>query len=221
MDKEFAYASVSKPSVSTGKLMDNSEWKYHIKQHLYDVREMIDNHIEQIHASVTENVKQTIKFIQNEQKSNKNLMKRPNGGKQMVKLDPSMFAIRQLWDQAATPDESLDSPLQIINVRQTEFNSRITKAEQKALQTVRLTKGEQIDNKNLLPSRQVVLVDTRIDRFKRQNRITVNETVFLLFLVYFTQIHFTCTGAAITDAHNLHNGTSQFYCLYKIQVARL
>lgn len=165
-------------SVSTGKLMDSSEWTYHFKQHLYDVREMIDNHIEQIHTSVTENVMQTIKFIQNEQKSNKNIIKRPNGGKKTVKLDPSMFALRRLWDQVASPDESIEWPLQMVNGKQKEFKSRLTVGEEEALRAVRLAKGEQIDSNLRLPSGEVVLVDGRIDRFKRQNRITVNEPLF-------------------------------------------
>lgn len=187
MDKEFVHESVGKQSVSTGKLMDSSEWKYHIKQHLYDVREMIDNHIEQIHTSITENVKQTIKYIQNAQKSNKHFSKRPTGNREMVKLDPSLFAMRQLWDQVASPDASIESPLQMISVKRKEsrnvpFKPRITVGEEVALRAVRLTKGERIDNNIMLPSREVVQVDSRIDRFKRQNGITVNDYIFHCFL---------------------------------------
>lgn len=181
-------ASVAKQSVSTGKLVNNSEWKYHIKQRLYDVREMIDNHVEQIHTSVTENVKQTIKYIQNVQKSNRTnqkTFKRPNGSKQTIKLDSSMLAMRQLWDQVASPEESMERDFgvttennrligaqwQTIKVERREFRPRMTNGEEKELLGIRLTKGEQIEKREAVP------IDSQIDRFKRQNGKTVNMTI--------------------------------------------
>lgn len=177
--------------------MGNSEWKHHIKQHLYDVREMIDSHIEQIHTSITENVKQTIKYTQNVQRSHKNATKRPTGGRQMVKLDPSMFALRQLWDQVASPDPSIEPPLQMIRVhaRQNEFKPRITVGEEealRALQTLQTKKVNRIDSNLMLPSKRVVQVDSQIDRFKRQNSITVNSIVSLSFLTKPIHMHLHC-----------------------------
>lgn len=180
---------------------------------------MIDNHIEQIHTSVTENVKQTIKYVRNVQKSSKNnhgkKLKSPNDGKHMVKLDSSMFAIRRLWDQVASPEESEEtnnqpgSFLQMTIMERKEFKPRITKGEEEAL----AAKDEHIDTNFKLPSGDVILVDSQIDRFKRQNGITVNRRY------YFSLLHkyfFTCSCIAITKTHmdsNLY-AISQFCHLY-------
>lgn len=210
-DKEFAHASGGTQSVSTGKLMDNSEWKPHIRQHLYDVREMIDSHIEQIHTSITENVKQTIKTIQNAQKCNKNLLKRPSGGAKMVKLNPSMLAISQLWDQVASHDASAETPLQMINARQKEIKRRITLGEEEALRAVRMTKGERIATSSKLPSRRAIQVDSKIDRFKRQNGVTVKVNYFSIISHL---ISLQTNSLAIASLSQMHKSSFFYsYCI--------
>lgn len=102
-------ANNRRQSVSTGKLMDStSGLKMQIKQRLYDVRETIDNHNEQIHSSIMNNVKQTVKYIQSMQKSQRRITKHHDGGagKKATQLDPSMLIIRRIWDQVALDDES-------------------------------------------------------------------------------------------------------------------
>lgn len=84
------------------------ELRTHMKERLYEIRVMIDEHIELIHTSITENAKQTLKFIQMILRTNKHIRKRPIGT-EIAKLDPSMFAVRRLWDQVAAEDESLSS----------------------------------------------------------------------------------------------------------------
>lgn len=84
------------------------ELRTHMKERLYEIRVMIDEHVEEIHASITENAKQTLKFIQMILRANKHIRKRPIGT-EIAKLDPSMFAVRRLWDQVAAEDESSSS----------------------------------------------------------------------------------------------------------------
>lgn len=167
IDNDFA-AAVGKQSVSTGKLMENSQLKYHIKQRLYDVREMIDNHIDQMHTSVTENVKQTIKFMQNVQKTHRKPLKRPlTDSRRIAKLDPSMHAIQRLWDLVASSEEFDERDL-------VEFKPRIIKGEEEELNALRRTKGEQSDTNFILPKGNLMFINARIDRFKRQSGRQVN-----------------------------------------------
>lgn len=148
---------------STGKLITRSgmNLKYSVKEKLYDVREMIDNHVENIHSSVTDNVKETIKYIQQMQKSNEKLMK--INTKHKVKLDPSLIPVRRLWDQVSSPED-----------KESDFDVHLNYEPEmeKALRIIelpRLTKGEQIST--VVTSKpRAILVDTKLDRFKRHNR---------------------------------------------------
>ncbi|XP_031625443.1 uncharacterized protein LOC116342091 [Contarinia nasturtii] len=148
-------------SASTGKLLTRSgmNLKYTMKEKLYDVREMIDNHVENIHSSVTENVKQTIGYLQSLQKTNKKLMK--TIVKSNVKLDPSLNAVKRLWDQVASPEHK-HSDFDV------ELNYHGRRAEARPdvirFKDGRLTKGEEIATKP-----DVIVVDTKLGRFKRYN----------------------------------------------------
>lgn len=83
-----------------------SELKTRMKERVYELREMIDKHVEQIHTSVTENAKQTIKFVQMMQKNYvKKRTPRPIST-EVAKMDPSMFILRRLWDQVAAENEA-------------------------------------------------------------------------------------------------------------------
>lgn len=128
----------------------------HMKDRLYEIREMIDNHIEQIHSSITENAKRTLKFIQFIQKNNIKLRHRPINTKN-VKLDPSLFIVRRLWDQVASahqiPDENdFDVPI-VYEPRNSRSDLKSaqkhraevieTKKEEKI--KLRLTKGEEVE----------------------------------------------------------------------------
>lgn len=153
-------------SASTGKLVSHSgtNMKYNIKERLYDVREMIDNHVENIHSSVTENVKQTIKFVQKVQQSNQKLLKPSTKRQQKVKLDPSFNAVKRLWDVVAS-SENMDTDFDVtLNYQdrqpQLDMNARL-------VEKPRVTKGEEIQfiHQEPIP----VYVDSKMDRFKRQN----------------------------------------------------
>lgn len=85
-----------------------SELKVRMKERVYELREMIDNHVEQIHTSITENAKQTIRFIQKMQKMYVKKRLRPISH-DVSKMDPSMFVLRRLWDQVAAENESSSS----------------------------------------------------------------------------------------------------------------
>lgn len=84
-----------------------SEMRAHMKERLYEIREMIDNHVEQIHTTITDGAKETLRFIQLMQRNNQNKRPRPIST-DVVKLDPSLFNVRRLWDQVAAEDASLN-----------------------------------------------------------------------------------------------------------------
>lgn len=149
-------------SASTGKLITRSglNLKYSVKEKLYDVREMIDNHVENIHSSVTDNVKQTIKYVQKMQKTDEKLMQ--TNTKRKVKLDPSLVPVRRLWDQVASP-ESSDDDFDVDLNYQAE-----PRQASRMVDEPRLTKGEELVVITSKP--KAVLVNTKLDRFRRHNR---------------------------------------------------
>lgn len=168
--------SVGQKSASTGKLMSHSgtNMKYSIKERLYDVREMIDNHVENIHSSVTDNVKQTIKFVQNVQHNNAKLMKPNTKRQQKIKLDPSFLPVRRLWDQVAS-GESTESDFDVtLNYQQPQMQQFEQSA--RIVDQPRLTKGEEVEFIVPQPKPIAIFVNSKVDRFKRQDheRAAVN-----------------------------------------------
>ncbi|XP_055297037.1 uncharacterized protein LOC129565823 [Sitodiplosis mosellana] len=159
-------------SASTGKLITRSgmNLKYSVKEKLYDVREMIDNHVENIHSSVTDNVKQTIKFVQKMQKTNEKLSQ--TNTKQKVKLDPSLIPVRRLWDQIASP-ENTGSDFDVdLNYHQEPGQAF------RIVEMARLTKGEELVVVTSKP--KAVLVNTKLDRFKRHDRRSDPDMSFVV-----------------------------------------
>lgn len=94
-------------SESTGKLMHRSakSIKHEISKKMYDVKESIDMHIDGMHSRVTDNAKETIKFVQSMRKTYAKLMKRKSEKKtKSFALDPSLYSLKRLWDQVAAQD---------------------------------------------------------------------------------------------------------------------
>lgn len=123
-------------SVSTGKLLAVSGWNvnYNVQEKLYDVREMIDNHVDNIRSNVTDNVKQTIRYLQKVLKRNEKMSK--TNAKQKIKLDSSLKAVRRIWDQVALReindshfDNNLNS-IRDVNPAHDTYEIRITKGEE-------------------------------------------------------------------------------------------
>lgn len=163
---------------TTGKLINRSgiNLKYIVNDKLIDVKEMIDNHVENIHSSVTDSVKQTIRHIQRVQKANQKLMQ-PNK-KQTFKLDPSLIPVRRIWDQVSTRElEKIESDFGMtLNYR--PRSSKIFRI----IQEPRLTKGEELTAVVITPKPNIILVDTNADRFKRQTRSDPVIKIFILSL---------------------------------------
>lgn len=128
-----------------------SEARQHMKERLYELREMIDDHIEEIHKSVTENAKKTLKFIQIMQINNKNIRQRPIST-DIVRLDPSMFAVRRLWDQVASANDSskandfdvdINYQLRAPRSKKSKEQQTTESAKQNKDEKSRITKGEE------------------------------------------------------------------------------
>lgn len=132
-----------------------TELKPLMKERLYQLREMIDDHVEQIHTSITESAKQTIRFIQTMQKNYVNVRHRQRPiSSEIVKLDPSMFIVRRLWDQVVEEDESESSNTNDFDVasnhrskssRSRKQQQTIEPTERKKMRKKRprITKGEE------------------------------------------------------------------------------
>lgn len=173
-----------------GKL--GTELRYHMKQRLYELQETIDNHVEQMHTSMTESAKKTLKFIQIMQRNNENIRKRPIST-DIVKLDPSMFVVRRLWDQVASADDA-SSDTKDLNVafsyqprNSRSQTTKLAKQNEGEKEKPRITKGEEEKTKARVPRSgeqsnrnshrspaspmvKVIVVNAEIDRFKRKTK---------------------------------------------------
>lgn len=166
-----------------------TELRYHMKQRLYELQETIDNHVEQMHTSVTESVKKTLRFIQIMQRNNKNIRKRPVNT-DLVKLDPSIFVVRRLWNQVALANDPSNANDFNVAFSYQPRNSRsqttkLTKHKKEEKKRPRLTKGEEEEigarvprsgeqsnrNSHWSPTTsmvKVIVINAEIGRFKRK-----------------------------------------------------
>lgn len=172
-------------SESTGKLMHRSakSIKHEISKKMYDVKEMIDMHIDDMHSSVTDNAKETIKFVQSLQKTDAKLMKRQSEKKtKSIKLDPSLNTLKRLWDQVAAQDSDSsefavalkyhsDRP----NKNDKDTNKKDSKSKNSktkdSTKKPRLTLGEISSEENI--RRADNLIDSKIERFRRASKATM------------------------------------------------
>lgn len=153
-------------SQKSGKL--NFRWEksseYEMTEKLNDIKEMIDAHIDDIHSSVTENAKETIKFMQIIQKTNPQLFTPPSKTKP-IKLDPSLKNLNRLWNQVAENHDSNDFSVAFrYPERSPKAASSINKGS-KSQKNTRLTAGELFDQFD-----RALTVDKKLARFRRQNR---------------------------------------------------
>lgn len=163
-------------SESTGKLMHRSakSIKHEVSKKMYDVKEMIDKHIDDMHSSVTDNAKETIKFVQSLQKTDAKLMKRQSEKKaKSIKLDPSLNYLKRLWDQVAAQNSDSsefavalkyhsDRPSKKEDSKKKDSKSKDSENKQ------RLTLGEISSEENI--RRGDNLIDSKIDRFRRASK---------------------------------------------------
>lgn len=184
---------------STGKLMHRStkSIKHEISKKMYDVKEMIDKHIDDMHSSVTDNAKETIKFVQSMQKTDAKLMKRQSEKKtKSIKLDPSLNSLKRLWDQVAAQNSDSDSSEFSVALKyhsdRTNKNENTTKKDSKlknsktkdSKKKPRLTLGEISSEENI--RRGDNLIDSKIERFRRASK--AKRKVISVFLKYFIPI---------------------------------
>lgn len=182
-----------------------SDLKLHMKDRLYEIREMIDNHVEDIHASLVESAKKTLKFIQNMQKSDWNLRQRPISTN-VARLDPSMFAVRRLWDQVAVENHVSDAIDfdDVFQYQSKHARPNVTKEHEQTTEAMnaknneksnsRLTKGEEVeimagitkgDDKQIMVRTskirdemvKLIMVNAKLDRFKRKMKSVNNKLV--------------------------------------------
>lgn len=153
-----------------------AELRSEMKERLYEIRVMIDDHVEQIHSSITDNAKQTLKFIQMMLRTNKSIRRRPIGN-EIAKLDPSMFVVRRLWDQVAAENEPTNVNDFDVAINYQPRNSRSQKSkEQPPTKAVEAQKTNSEDQKKV----QREKLEERKGKPKEQKkkpRVTKGEAV--------------------------------------------
>lgn len=158
-----------------------AELRSEMKERLYEIRVMIDEHVEQIHSSITENAKQTLKFIQMMLSTNKSIRRRPIGN-EIAKLDPSMFVVRRLWDQVAAENESLNAGDFDVAINYQPRNSRSQKksSKQPTTKAVEQKKAQRKEDTEVQKKVQKDKPEERKAKSKEQKkkpRITKGEAV--------------------------------------------
>lgn len=169
-------------SESTGKLMHRSakSIKHEISKKMYDVKKMIDKHIDDMHSSVTDNAKETIKFVQSMQKTDAKLMKRRSEKKtKFIKMDPSLNSLKRLWDQVAAQDSDSSEFAVALKYHSDRSNknedsnkkdSKNKNSESKdSKKKPRLTLGEISSEENI--RRGDNSIDSKIERFRRASKV--------------------------------------------------
>lgn len=169
-------------SESTGKLMHRSakSIKHEISKKMYDVKKMIDKHIDDMHSSVTDNAKETIKFVQSMQKTDAKLMKRRSEKKtKSIKMDPSLNSLKRLWDQVAAQDSDSSEFAVALKYHSDRSNknedsnkkdSKNKNSETKdSKKKPRLTLGEISSEENI--RRGDNSIDSKIERFRRASKV--------------------------------------------------
>lgn len=115
--KRLADQTMADESDLTGNLMKRSQkaQKYELMEKVYDVKEMIDHHRNQIHSNVTKNAQETISFLRQLQKKNAAIAMIKEAS--VVKRNPKQIAGTAATNGAATAATSS------AEVKQTKSNS--------------------------------------------------------------------------------------------------
>lgn len=141
-----------------------------MRMSFYQVKETIDEHIQDVHTNITSNAVRAIEYVQKSSGTLARLVKRPlrtsqRSAKQM-RLDPSLYAISQLWDQVAASREPQSAEYPPFN-RYQEAPKRSNEYEDDD----RLRNRYQADDMKNEPNERVS-IDTKLDfegwRRKRQ-----------------------------------------------------
>lgn len=169
--KKAAIESGDYFSISSEKLMHRSakNVKNDARRKLYEVKEMVDEHIDNVHMSITDNAVRTIEYVQ---KASGNLTaalkksRRSGRMSKQIKLSPSLNALSELWDQVAASTETDSAkPMEVQNYQRTP-NEAIKNED--SMDTKKINGNMKSDK-----SKQV-MVDTKLDRFRRQNALKAN-----------------------------------------------
>lgn len=172
-----------------------------ITANLYEVKEMIDEHIENVHTNLTDNAVRTIEYVQNARRKISHALQAAQSQRtaKQIKLDPSLDALSQLWDQVAASHDTESNDMQ----QKYNPSPRIVSGhvEQKI---AHLNDGS---NKKMEKTREIA-VDSKLEffdsRFRRDNtqnnikltkgeQVLQNITCFLFGLLIHAWFIFTFT----------------------------
>lgn len=169
--KKAAIESGDYFSISSEKLMHRSakNVKNDARRKLYEVKEMVDEHIDNVHMSITDNAVRTIEYVQKASGNLTAALKKSQRSGRMskqIKLSPSLNALSELWDQVAASTETDSAkPIAVQNYQRTP-NEAIKNED--SMDTKKINGNMKSDK-----SKQV-MVDTKLDRFRRQNALKAN-----------------------------------------------
>lgn len=162
--------ATNRHNVTAEKLMHRTakNLKHEITGKLYEVKEAIDKHIDDVHTSVTDNAMQTIGYVK--KTSGKNIIpSRSRSKSKKIKLDPTLETIRRLWDRV---DDELDSTEFDIALKYPAKTSNKNKKSED--DTLNVVKGERIIIIEK-PEQKRISVDTKLERFRRQSSLSPNN----------------------------------------------
>lgn len=171
--KKAAIESGDYISLSTEKLMHRSakNVKNDARRKLYEVKEMVDEHMDNVYTSITDNAVRTIEYVQ---KSSGNLTtalkksRRSGRLSKQIKLSPSLNALSELWDQVAASTETDFAKPMSPQKHQRKTNEAIKNQDS--------TGNAKKDNGHIKNEKiGHITIDTKLDRFRRQNALKVHK----------------------------------------------
>lgn len=158
--------AVDRNNVTAEKLMHRTakNLKHEITGKLYQVKETIDKHIDDVHTSVTDNAMQTIGYVK-KTSGQFIIPPRSRSKSKKIKLDPALETIRRLWDQVNDEEDSTEFAVALKYPPKTSKKNK--KIDDK---TPNVVKGERIITIER-PEQKRIPVDTKLERFRRQSTL--------------------------------------------------
>lgn len=158
MDKELA---AEHHNQQTGKLMQRSEKsiKYEMMEKLNDVKQMIDQHMNEMHSTISNNARQTVNFLTKLQKKTANKSKPTEKSKPLnlyesdekptEKPNPTLLALVEIWKQIYPPQRSRKRHDTSVSLESGEHSnesdsSKISDKDSISIETIKVLKKEQV-----------------------------------------------------------------------------
>lgn len=158
---------------SSGKYTQRSakNVKHDVTANLYEVKEMVDEHIENVHTNLTDNAVRTIEYVQHVKRKFANALQTSQSQRtaKQIKLDPLLDPLRQLWDQVSASHDTEANNMQHRQIFQANSHTATVSNENE-----KLTQERDGHNKKVEKIREIP-VDSKLEfRFRRDDNTPEN-----------------------------------------------